>query len=80
MSAATRVDLRVDGLLWMINTTVFHPRGFALGVDKDGDLWLFGDGAEAWQFATDDDLAQVAFQAFNATLQRQRVEAREAEQ
>ena len=54
-------DLRATGLLWLINTTVFHPRGYALALHFDGkhpDLgactgWsLMGDGSEPWQFAT----------------------------
>lgn len=44
------VDLREDGLLWLINRTVFHPRGFALSVHPDGKLYLEGDGSEPWVF------------------------------
>lgn len=49
-------DLRPTGLLWLINTTVFHPRGYALALhfDVDGNCtgWsLMGDGAERWSFA-----------------------------
>lgn len=41
------IDLLEDGLLWLINSTVFHPRGFALQVDTDtGELRLQGDGRE----------------------------------
>lgn len=25
-------DLRDSGLLWLINTTVLHPRGYAMGI------------------------------------------------
>lgn len=47
-------DLRDSGLLWLINTTVFHPRGYAIGLHYTGpngtgvaDGWqLFGHGAE----------------------------------
>lgn len=51
-------DLRTTGLLWLINTTVFHPRGYALALhfDDEGAAigWsLMGDGSEPWQFATD---------------------------
>jgi hypothetical protein len=47
------VDLRTDGLLWLINTTVFHPRGFALAMDvKSGALSLMGDGTEPWSYMT----------------------------
>lgn len=45
------VDLREDGLLWLINRTVFHPRGFAMGVGSDGGVTLYGDGAEPWHYA-----------------------------
>lgn len=52
-------ELRDEGLLWLINTVVFHPRGFALALhfdnDKNATGWsLYGDGLEAWQFADDD--------------------------
>ena len=47
-------ELRDEGLLWLINTTVFHPRGYALAMhfDDDGHAtgWsLVGDGSEPWQ-------------------------------
>lgn len=48
------VDLRADGVLWLINTSVFHPRGFALSVvEPTGELRLLGDGTEPWQYGTD---------------------------
>jgi hypothetical protein len=48
-------DLREKGLLWLINTTVFHPRGFALAMafNEAGEAigWqLLGDGKEPWAF------------------------------
>lgn len=44
-------DLSAHGLLWLINRVVFHPRGFALGINPDtGDWSLLGDGTEAWRF------------------------------
>lgn len=49
------VDLRGDGLLWLINVTTFHPRGFALAVN-DGEFWLQGDGTEPWRFASEADV------------------------
>lgn len=48
-------DLKATGLLWLINTAVFHPRGYAIGLhftDRElgeVDGWvLFGDGSEPW--------------------------------
>jgi len=53
-------DLRDTGLLWLINRSVFHPRGLALALhcDEHGTLtgWsLQGDGAEPWQFPPDSE-------------------------
>lgn len=48
------VPLVESGLLWLINTTVFHPRGFALGYALDtGDFTLFGDGSERLSYSED---------------------------
>lgn len=50
------------GLLWLINTSVFHPRGYALtfnyGEDEDGNMVLVGwsmqgDGTETWSMGDD---------------------------
>lgn len=54
-------DLRDTGLLWLINRTVLHPRGYALALNyeepMDGDEptgWsLMGDGSEPWQYGCD---------------------------
>lgn len=52
-------ELRDSGLLWLINTSVLHPRGYALSLCFDGDDenlgectgWiLMGDGTERWAF------------------------------
>ena len=52
-------EFRDEGLLWLINTSVFHPRGYAIAFvydDEDTGFknptgWqLFGDGSEPWQF------------------------------
>lgn len=48
-------ELSDTGLLWLINATVFHPRGFALALDMtpDGEVtgWaLLGDGSGPWVF------------------------------
>lgn len=53
------VDLRDDGLLWLINATCFHPRGFALAIREmaDGDEFvLMGDGTEPWRYASAADV------------------------
>lgn len=54
--------LRDSGLLWLINATTFHPRGYALalhyGHDQGDEVigWsLVGDGTEPFMF--DDDTA-----------------------
>lgn len=54
------VQLKEEGLLWLINKAVFHPRGFALvlHVDRHGNGigWsLGGDGTEAWKMGDDID-------------------------
>lgn len=48
-------EFRETGLLWLINRQVFHPRGFAIGLNfnevGDVDGWvLYGDGIEPWNF------------------------------
>lgn len=65
---STKVDLRKDGILWMLNTTVFHPRGLELGMATDGELYLLGDDREVWVF--EETLAESGFEAFNAMLER----------
>lgn len=52
-------DLRDSGLLWLINRSVLHPRGFALAltVADDGEAtgWsLLGDGSEPWSYDIDE--------------------------
>lgn len=48
-------QLRDTGLLWLINTALLHPRGYALAIlhDDEGHAtsWqLLGDGTERWSF------------------------------
>ncbi|MGE0342533.1 MAG: hypothetical protein AB7O86_05655 [Porticoccaceae bacterium] len=48
-------EFRDEGLLWLVNASVFHPRGYALAfhLDDDGVVvgWtLEGDGSEPWVF------------------------------
>ncbi|NTW41829.1 MAG: hypothetical protein HGA44_18440 [Cellulomonadaceae bacterium] len=63
-------DLRTTGLLWLINRTVFHPRGYALGLAMTADGvalgWtLLGDGTDPWEF-TDSEIEH--FRAAERTL------------
>ncbi|MFB9926027.1 hypothetical protein ACFORO_12390 [Amycolatopsis halotolerans] len=51
---AQYVELRADSLLWLINRTVFHPRGYALAQNTEtGAFTLLGDGTEPWVFGGD---------------------------
>jgi hypothetical protein len=44
-------DWHDDGVLWLVNRVVFHPRGFALAHTPGTDRWLLlGDGSETWRF------------------------------
>lgn len=57
------VDLQADSLLWLINRTVFHPRGYALAMDTEtGAYSLLGDGDEPYVFGGDgsDEAAHLA--------------------
>jgi hypothetical protein len=71
-------ELSESGLLWLINATVFHPRGFALALSMDtltGVVtgWdLIGDGTEPWRYA--DGMAE-RFAAAEATLASYRARA-----
>jgi len=55
-------EFRDEELLWLINTSVFHPRGYALAFvydDEDTEFknptgWqLTGDGSEPWTYLDD---------------------------
>jgi hypothetical protein len=53
-------ELQDEGLLWLINRVVFHPRGCALALEEDetGAVigWdMLGDGTEVWTFMAEDD-------------------------
>lgn len=55
-------ELKSTGLLWLINATTLHPRGYALGLlrDEEGEIdgWcIVGDGKEPWVF-TDEGLPE----------------------
>ena len=58
---ATRpVDLQADGLLWLINREVFHPRGYALGYDPEERTFvLMGDGTEPFVYPGDGSAERV---------------------
>lgn len=51
-------ELQSSGLLWLFNTSVLHPRGYALSIVRLGGQmvgWrLLGDGSEPWTFADGD--------------------------
>lgn len=69
---ASIVELHDDGVLWMLNTCVFHPRGFALQYNPETkDLSLIGDGDEVWVFT--ESTAEAAFEKFNALIRRHRL-------
>ena len=64
-------ELRTTGLLWLINTTVLHPRGYAmaLGYSDNGkcDGWrIVGDGSEPWQFGCDEETQTMLNERFEA--------------
>lgn len=46
-----------EGLVWLVNTAILHPRGYALAIHYDDDdtlplgLSVLGDGKEPWIFA-----------------------------
>jgi hypothetical protein len=63
------VDLRADGLLWLINRTVFHPRGFALAyVVESGTFELWGNGDEPWSYGFSREAENALFRAVNAAF------------
>jgi hypothetical protein len=65
------VDLQSDGVLWLINKVVFHPRGFALGhYPADGKFYLLGDGSESWMFTA--ELDSEKFPLVEALFERAR--------
>lgn len=69
-------EMADNGVLWAVNRTLFHPRGFALwfGTDEHGVSlgWgIDGDGTEPWSFGPDiDEVGKM--RAFEALLERQR--------
>lgn len=70
-----KVDLHEEGLLWLINRVVFHPRGFALAHTPGTDEWeLQGDGKQPWAFKVEDD--DMCFVRAEAVLARAKKAAR----
>lgn len=65
-----KVELRKDGLLWYINRSCLHPRGYAMGIDETtGELSMYGDGKEPFQYSdTIDEI--VLKERLDATLER----------
>lgn len=64
--------LRDHGLLWLINTSVFHPRGMALAFHYDeGELdgWVLYKDSETWVFSDDD--ANLSFESFKDFICRE---------
>jgi hypothetical protein len=56
-----------SGLLWLINRSVFHPRGYALAVSEDG--WdLLGDGTDPWHFELPEGMEDELFQKVKELL------------
>lgn len=70
MAAITPFDWHDDGVLWLVNRVVFHPRGFALARNPEGqpEWTLIGDGSEPWAFDSDSD--DECFAAVKALLAR----------
>ncbi|MGH3549440.1 MAG: hypothetical protein ACRDQU_15305 [Pseudonocardiaceae bacterium] len=63
MTVGRPVDIQGDGLLWLINRSVFHPRGYALAYDPESrGFYLLGDGMEPWVFGGDgsDEVGHLA--------------------
>jgi hypothetical protein len=78
---------RDDGLLWLVNTSVLHPRGYALAIhfEEGADfktalplgLSVVGDGSEPWCFGEEPDGSHQSDEPF-ADFKRSE-SAREAE-
>jgi hypothetical protein len=66
-------QLREEGVLFMINRLVFHPRGYALALEyADGETeprgWnIIGDGTEIWCFYHEEE--QEPFERFKSLLE-----------
>lgn len=67
-------EMRDNGLLWWINASLFHPRGYALAFHYDGHDdnlgpavgWsILGDGAERWIFSETPEMEAVLDELFH---------------
>lgn len=72
MKEITLEEMRDNGLLWLINATCFHPRGYALTFTQEEDgsisgIGISGDGKEPWYF-DDEAKMQQNFDAANSFL------------
>jgi hypothetical protein len=78
VSKARLRKFHADGLLYLVNTSVLHPRGYALTLhvdDATGEpigLSVTGDGTEPWCFAYD-ELGNV-MQRYHASEQLRELE------
>jgi hypothetical protein len=65
-------ELMESGMLWLINRSTFHPRGFSLALetdDKTGEVvgWkILGNGQELWSYQQHND--EEKFLKAEATL------------
>ncbi|GGZ23357.1 hypothetical protein GCM10010387_15620 [Streptomyces inusitatus] len=79
MSSRPLTELPESGLLWLINRSVFHPRGLALALDLDehGHVhgWQLLQAAPGEPFEFTDDVDRAGFQRAEATLLAVREEA-----
>lgn len=69
-------ELRDSGLLWLVNASVFHPRGVGLALvfDDDGKAvgWqLLGGPDEPWHFEPGPEIDE-RFRAANRTVEEAR--------
>lgn len=62
-----QVDVLTDGLIWCLNRSVLHPRGFAIGTDEERRLFMYGSGEGVWRY---EDLEDEKREAFDAMLER----------
>lgn len=65
-------DLVGSGLLWLINTALLHPRGYAMTLHYEAQGYCIGwsiqgDGGEPWKFGDD---TQPAFDAIKELLSK----------